>query len=413
MSLLKVSYQNISHNKKNFFLSSFGIVVGVAIFVFFTGLSQGMKNVVNEKVFDSNANFIKIKSQSGKELNDRVISEIKQWPTVQDVYPMQELDIPFMIEGKIVGHYIRMDAIGFGMTPELIDDDLPIGEAFGYDPDAQYIPVVISQEIFEIYNGSYASSHNLPKLSPILLKNYPFKIVLGRSFMKSSDKPVRKVRAKIIGVSKHVPLGMAIPIQYIKEWRKFYSNTKGADQRYDQLIIKAADKGALATLKDKINQSEDYITITDANERINFFILIITLLFLIISLIIIVISAINIMQTFYASINTRIKEISVMRALGATKRYIRNMILLESTLIGLFAGLVGLVVALGLGALIDLYSNTNLPNFPYKPDTYFLFPPWLMLISIPFAIFFCILGAYLPARKAANLDPSTALSMQQ
>ena len=46
--------------------------------------------------------------------------------------------------------------------------------------------------------------------------------------------------------------------------------------------------------------------------------------------------------------------------------------------------------------------NNKLPDFPYKPDTFFSFPLWLILIVIPFATLFCILGAYLPARKAAK-----------
>jgi ABC-type antimicrobial peptide transport system permease subunit len=102
-----------------------------------------------------------------------------------------------------------------------------------------------------------------------------------------------------------------------------------------------------------------------------------------------------------------------MRALGATKSYIKNMILLESSIIGVFAGTVGIIFAFILSYLIDWFSNNKLPNFPYKPETYFSFPLWLILIAIPFATLFCILGAYFPARKAANLDPSSSLTMQQ
>ena len=160
-------------------------------------------------------------------------------------------------------------------------------------------------------------------------------------------------------------------------------------------------------------KDKNYLAIADANERINFFISIVMMLFLIISFIIITISAINIMQTFYSSINTRIKEIAVMRALGATKSYIKNMILLESSIIGVFGGILGVAFSLGLSFIIDWYSSNKLPNFPYKPDTYFSFPLWLILIAIPFATLFCIIGAYFPARKAANLDPSSSLTMQQ
>ncbi|MBN2693472.1 ABC transporter permease [bacterium] len=410
MFLLKTAFQNIAQNKKNFFLSSFGIIIGMAIFVFFIALSSGMQNVVNEKIFDSSIHFIKIKSQTP--LTEETIRELKNNELIKNIYPVQNMDMPFMVEGKILGNYFRMDAIGFGLPLEMVEKDLVEGTSFKKGDEKDAVPVVVSQEIFEIYNGSYAISHGLPKLSPALLRNYPFKIILGESFIHNSDKENKRLKAKIVGVSKNVPLGFAVPLDYVKEWREFYLN-KEASEKYDQLILESANKTDLAVLKNEISKDSRFMLVTDNNERINFFIMIVTLLFLVISLIIIVISAINIMQTFYASVNTRIKEISVLRAIGATKSYIRKMILLESGIIGFFGGLIGIVIALLLGLIIDWYSNNRLPDFPYKPDTYFSYPLWLLLSAIPFAIFFCLLGAYLPARKAANLDPSFALNMQQ
>ncbi len=412
MSLLKVAFFNIKRNKKNFFLSSFGIIVGVMIFIFFSALSQGMKEIVNNKIFDTSANFLTIKSQTP--LNDASINEIKKWPEVKDVYPIQNMDVPFMVEGKILGNYFRMDAIAYGLSNKMIRKDLRNPEVFKYDKNNKFVPVVISQEVFEIYNGSYAISHGMPRLSPLLLSNYPFKIVLGKSFVRGrvGNKPVKRLKARVVGVSKQVPLGFSVPIGYLKEWRAEY-NDKKSSELYDKLVIKARNKDMLTELKSKVMKDKNYIAVTDNNERINFFISIVMMLFLVISLIIIAISAINIMQTFYSSINTRIKEIAVMRALGATKSYIKNMILLESSIIGIFGGILGVTFALLLSYLIDWFSNNKLPDFPYKPDTYFSFPLWLILTAIPFAMFFCILGAYFPARKAANLDPSSSLTMQQ
>jgi len=415
MELFKVVLFNISRNRKNFFLSAFGIVIGVTIFVFFTSLSEGMKRVVNDKIFDGSANFIKIKSQSNL-LTENDITDMKSWNDVDTVFPMQNLDIPFMISGSILGKYFRMEAIAYGMDPKMIEKDLLKQDKekykFEYKKEKKYVPVVLSREVFEIYNGSYAASHGMPKLAPEILTNYTFNITLGSSIVRTSSKGKRKIKARIVGVSKYVPLGFAIPIGYTKEWRKFYVNDT-ASEKYDRVVLKAKTKSSLTALKTKISKNKNFIIITDNNERINFFITVVMMLFVIISLIIIFISAVNIMQTFYTSINTRLKEIAILRALGATKKYIRNMILLESTLIGIFSGIIGMFLALMATFLIDWYSNNKLPDFPYKPDTFFSFPLWLILIVIPFATLFCILGAYLPARKAANNDPSVSLSAQQ
>jgi len=237
---------------------------------------------------------------------------------------------------------------------------------------------------------------------------------LGRSFVrgKTGNKPVKRLKARIVGVSKQVPLGFAVPIDYLKKWRAEY-NGKESALLYDKLVIKAKNKGMLTKLKARVLKDKNYIAITDNNERVNFFISVVMMLFLMISFIIIIISAINIMQTFYSSVNTRIKEIAVMRALGATKNYIRNMILLESSLIGIFGGTLGIIFSYLLSYSVDWFSNNKLPDFPYKPETYFHFPVWLIISAIPFAVFFCIFGAYFPAKKAAGLDPSSSLTIQQ
>ena len=58
----------------------------------------------------------------------------------------------------------------------------------------------------------------------------------------------------------------------------------------------------------------------------------------------------------------------------------------------------------------DSLAAKLLPAFPYRPDTYFHFPVWLNAGALAFAVVFCVLGAALPASRAAKVAPARALA---
>ncbi|MFH1130525.1 MAG: FtsX-like permease family protein, partial [Pseudomonadota bacterium] len=128
------------------------------------------------------------------------------------------------------------------------------------------------------------------------------------------------------------------------------------------------------------------------------------------SIIIVLISAINIAHTFMMMIADRRREVGILRAVGATKGHIRGVILGEAAVVGAFSGILGLALAYGAAALCDWFSANRVPDFPFKPETYFEFSLSLVAVSLVFAVLFCLLGALLPAQRAARMSPSEALS---
>ena len=139
-------------------------------------------------------------------------------------------------------------------------------------------------------------------------------------------------------------------------------------------------------------------------------VLVITLLFTLISLIIVGIAAVNISHTFFMIIFERKRELGLMRALGASRSDIRRMILGEATLIGLVGGALGLGLGILSCLLVDGLAAGFLPDFPFKPESFFAYPLWLFFGSVVFAVLFCWLGAILPAQRAAKMDPAQALT---
>lgn len=128
-----------------------------------------------------------------------------------------------------------------------------------------------------------------------------------------------------------------------------------------------------------------------------------TTLLTIVGAVSLIISAIMIFIVLYISVNERMKEIGILRAIGARKKDIRNMFMFEAGLLGLFSGMVAVAMCFVLSLitnLICLYS-IHYSLISYNIGYYLLGCVASLLIGI--------LSGISPAIKASELDPVEAL----
>jgi hypothetical protein len=356
--------------------------------------------------------------------------------------------------GNLLGTQVRVEVAGFcdGVDPELLKGDpgmdafrnweelhekpgphafqpcgpeptnaCPTDHYCGWDRQCHHrVPVVVSRTLVELYNGSFAPSHGLPRLGAAQealltsrMKSLRFIIALGESHMSGSTRNLlsapEQIEAQLVGISdKAMPIGMTVPLDYIRRWNRRYAGDKAAGA-YSSIVVDLKDKDDVAAFsswvkKQGLEEEESQAA------RFALVITIVTLLFLMISFVIVGISAVNIAHTFYMLISDRRREIGILRAVGATRGDIRTIFLLEAALLGLVGGVVGCALGVGAAKTIDLLSHRFVPDFPFKPTTYFQFTPMLLGGALFFAVGFCVVGAYWPARTAASLEPAQALT---
>ena len=119
-----------------------------------------------------------------------------------------------------------------------------------------------------------------------------------------------------------------------------------------------------------------------------------------ISAISLVVGGIGIMNIMLASISERVREIGIRLAVGARQRDIFWQILIESVLVSLLGGLLGILASLGLIEILKTIAPTE--NVPVlTPDS--------ILLAVGFAIAAGLLSGLYPAAKASGIDPITAL----
>jgi putative ABC transport system permease protein len=119
-----------------------------------------------------------------------------------------------------------------------------------------------------------------------------------------------------------------------------------------------------------------------------------------ISAISLIVGGIGIMNIMLASISERVREIGIRLAVGARPRDIFWQILIESILVSMLGGFLGIAASLGLIEILKLISPTE--NVPVLTAGGIIF-------SVAFAIAAGLLSGLYPAAKASRLDPITAL----
>ena len=119
---------------------------------------------------------------------------------------------------------------------------------------------------------------------------------------------------------------------------------------------------------------------------------------LLISMVTLLVSGIGIMNIMLATVTSRIREIGIRKAIGATNREIRFQFLAEAILIALIGGVIGTVAGLAIPYSVRFLTDYRLP-----------ISGWSAIIAIVVSSVVGIIFGTVPATRAAQLDPVESL----
>jgi putative ABC transport system permease protein len=112
-----------------------------------------------------------------------------------------------------------------------------------------------------------------------------------------------------------------------------------------------------------------------------------------------VVGAIGILTMMWISVGERTGEIGLTRALGATRSQVQRIFLVESALLSLGGGAIGVAAGLGIGWLV----RAAVPGLPFHTR------PLFVVAALVVSLLVGLASGVLPARRAARLDPLEAL----
>jgi len=215
---------------------------------------------------------------------------------------------------------------------------------------------------------------------------------------------------QLVGFSERASLaGVSMPLAAIQRINRKY----GADaDTYSSVLVRAQSADDVTDVAAAVRKLG--LEIDDAEQRyavqIGAAVELVTLALSLLAALITGLAAVNTMQAFYASVRERTREIGILRAVGATRGDVAAVILAEAAATGLAGGVSGVLLARGAAALLDRLARTGLPDFPFKPPTFFSFQVEHVALGVGVALLAALLGALIPARAAARLDPAKALT---
>jgi len=449
--------RDLARTRGPLFGAGFGIALGVAALVFFLGLGLGARKVLLGDVFPIDQVELEPKKTSAGLLSllggpteplgieEASLNELKALPGVFEIYPKLRFRFPSSARGgkELVGREIGThEMVGDGVDPALVRADIgeeyrfadPLerpGSACRVDADctvpaycerasgaeaglcSEPVPALVSRYLIELFDHAIAPSHGLPPVAETLLRRAEgivFEMTLGNSLLGVARQgQERKVKVRVVGISaKAIDLGLTLPLGVVRRWNREYAG-EAAGARYSSLVVKvrnARDTGRV------IDAAVGHGLVPHDTRARDVSVLIsgVLALLVLVAVVILLVAALNIAHTFRVLVSEREHEIGLYRALGASARDMQNWIILLALVVGSLSGALGTLLAFLCAIVADWRAGVELPDFPFKPESFFVFPAWLLVLGIGFAALFAVLGALRPARRAARTDPAEALA---
>ncbi|MEM4166264.1 MAG: ABC transporter permease [Candidatus Bilamarchaeaceae archaeon] len=394
--------QNMKSASLRSWLTIIGVIVGVIALICIMAVSEGVQQEIKNQLsaFGQNMMFVVpvnlegsgasittlfgAPSTSGK-LTERDVQAVESVPGVKEVSKMiiGRASVNFKDKG-VASPVYASDANVF----EIFKDDFKL-ESGRYYRDGERNVVVVGNDVKTKLFGKRGVEIG----STLVINGKNFRVVgilekFKGSFRQSDDAMIlvpyedgKELFSKQLAKNE-------VTIIYAEVYEGY--NTKEIKERIEERIA----SNHKVSLDDK-----DFSVVTpDFVENLvgNVFFLLSSFL-IVVTLISSVVAAIGVSNTMFMAVLERTREIGVLKAMGATEKDIMLIFIIESALIGLIGGLIGLAIAYGILQLIQSFGV----------------PVWLRLRIIGFSILFSMLvGAIagaIPARQAAKLDPVEAL----
>ncbi|PHM40159.1 macrolide-specific ABC-type efflux carrier protein MacB [Xenorhabdus mauleonii] len=395
---LLMAWRAMTANKLRTFLTMLGIIIGIASVVSILVVGDAAKSRVLSDIKSMGTNVIDIypggvfgsdfgsgKASEMQSLKLGDVSAIKSQPYAQAVSPVfdefdgrlrrDNVDIKTSIQG-VGSEYFQIHALKFSQ-----------GMSFTSDMVSRQAQVVVIND----YTRKKVFPYQKNAIGEVLLVNNIPLTIIG-----------------VISTEQHYRYGNR---SYV--WLPYSTmNHRLISQNYiDLIVFQVKDGYSTVIVEDKLKRlltlrhgredfnlfnSDRYVQLINKTTRnIQIFLMLVALISL-------VVGGIGVMNIMLVSVSERTREIGIRMAVGARSSDIRMQFLIESVLVCLIGGILGIALSYSLLAVVE-----------------WMLPQWSFVYSVTAFIlaFGCstatgIIFGFLPARNAARLDPIEALARE-
>jgi putative ABC transport system permease protein len=394
LDFFRLSINSLSHRKRRSWLTIIGTLIGIMAVVSLISIGQGLENSVQSELNELGGDQVFVSPGGG--ISGR-FSDTTFELTEDDLEAVRRSNSVDIAEGMISGNSQvtfrrqteHMTVVGVPATDEAVEvygientagRSLRPGDTGSVLVEEDEATEAFDEEVLlrssleiegEGYSvvGKYTTSDAVSGMSGVMMPMEQAREVLGKQ--DEYDEITAQVRE-----------GYA-PEEAAEEIRRNLRNERGVEEGDETFNVRTAE--------DIIRSFNNQLSVIRG-------------VLLGIGGISLLVGGIGIMNTMYTSVTERTREIGVMKAIGATKRQILALFMIESGMVGMIGGLLGATVGIGLSyvAGVAIRRSVSIPFQPYVSIE-------LMLGSVFFSFIIGMISGALPARKASRKEPVEAL----
>ncbi len=234
----------------------------------------------------------------------------------------------------------------------------------------------------------------------------------------ATQAQVKTQTLRIAAVSKKTATSLSVGVLPLRissrDARALYDYTAAGTSDYNKFIYVSVgikdgtdDAKLLAAQKDLKAKGYYLQSSKDIQKAITQFVDILTIMVGVFGMITVIASVFGIVNTQYISVLERTREIGLMKALGLSRGKISQLFMLEATWIGFLGGLIGSVLGIVTGLLVNPFLTDKL-DLGEGNNLLIFRPVQLVLLVVALMLVATVAGLF-PSRKAAKLDPIEAL----
>ena len=394
---IKFSFDSLRHRKLRSWLTMIGIFIGIAAVVALISISQGMQTTITEQFEMMGTNKIMVMPGGGAMFGMFGGGELNA----------DDLDAVGKAEGVDIAAEMYYESGNIKFSDETKNTFI-IGL-----PTDETLEIIENMQGFDIEKGRDLKSGDRYKITIGWL------LWEGDFFEKSVDLrdkiEIEGQEFSVVGlVSRignnaddsqvYIPLETAREI--LDEPKEISTIFVEIKESYEVDDVAENIKEELRDSRDEDEGEETFSvqTFEQLLEQFNDILGIVSIVLIGIAAISIVVGGVGIMNTMYTSVLERTKEIGIMKAVGAKNSNVMTLFLIESGMIGLAGGIIGIGIGIGLSKIVEIIA-AQAGLLPIKA---YLGAP-LLLGALAFSFIIGAASGTLPAMQASKMKPVDAL----
>ncbi len=397
--ILRLAVDSFRSNKIRFALTALGMVIGTASVILVVTIGLTGKQFILQELQKLETNSVELEYNGGGAMgaertvfNDYLTREdekavLTQVPGVMYSSPVMEMHAPISY-----GRGVVKDTLVLGVSPQyqqIRNLLVPMGRFLDDTDDSEHIKCAVVTEKFahDRFGGADSAVGQSFEISGI-----PFTII--GVFKESVDD---FGESEIADQTILIPYSVARYFTGTENVKQIYFSMRTMDEVPDasreierivssrhrpNSVYKATNLKELLTMAAKIANA-------------------LTLVLLAVAAVTLAVGGVGIMNIMLANVRSRIREIGIRKALGATYREIKYQFLAEAVIISLVGGIVGTLVGLSVPLSIRFFTDYQLPV-----------SGWSVVIALTAATVVGVVFGTIPASRAAQMDPVESLKYE-